>query len=147
MSFGFTGVASMPSREELHALVETLPEESIEMALKNLKHLQTPPRKLPPELEEMRKQARQGMFVGGGSGSLHFKLDPSGVRKRGSFHSSASDGDARVSLERFLFNAHEFVVRQRIEPHEGEKKLLVYLQVEGPDDQKYQYEATLDLPV
>ncbi len=137
----------MPSREELHALVDTLPEESTEMALRNLKHLQTPPRKLPPELEEMRKQARERGFLGGsGAGSLHFKLGPSGMRKRGSFHSSAYDGDAHVSLERVFFNMHEVVVRQRIEPHESEQTLTFQLQIEGPDDQKYQYEATLNLP-
>lgn len=61
-------------------------------------------------------------------------------------HSSGYDGEAHVSLERFLFDSHEFIVRHRLEPRESEKALIFHSQIEGPNDQKYQYEATLNLP-
>ena len=51
----------MPSREELHKLVESLPEGSIDSAYRALSHLQIWPPTPPPGVEEMQERMRQKM--------------------------------------------------------------------------------------
>src|ERR1051326_599857 len=51
----------MPTREELHTLVDSLPEGAIDAAHRLLTNMQTWPPPLPPGVEEMRQQMRQRM--------------------------------------------------------------------------------------
>jgi hypothetical protein len=52
---------NMPSREELHKLVDSLPEGAIEAAHRTLAHLQTWPPAPPPGAEEMRRRMHERM--------------------------------------------------------------------------------------
>ena len=65
------------SREELHQLVDTLPEAALDPAEKALQHFQIWPRQPPPEIERMREEHQERMLrsmrpgtsgTGGGGG-------------------------------------------------------------------------------
>jgi hypothetical protein len=92
----------MPTREELHKLIDSLPEGAIEAAHRSLSHLQVWPPPPPPGAEEMRqrmqerrmevmKRQRPGTIAGFG-GSSHYDPD------KGSGASSFKywDGDTYV---------------------------------------------------
>ncbi|PYS38834.1 MAG: hypothetical protein DMG14_16215 [Acidobacteria bacterium] len=51
----------MPTREELHKLIDTMPEGAIEAAHRMLSNLQVWPPAPPPGVEEMRKDMRKRM--------------------------------------------------------------------------------------
>ena len=45
----------MPTREELHKLIDSLPEGAMEVAYQALSHFQVWPPPLPPQIEELRQ--------------------------------------------------------------------------------------------
>ncbi|HXN64471.1 MAG TPA: hypothetical protein VN862_04000 [Candidatus Acidoferrales bacterium] len=128
----------MPTRDELHSLVNTLPEAALTSVHVMLERFQVwPPQPLRGQID-MRDQS----FFGGRS----ISFDPIAKRKRGSQHFSAYEGDTYVCVEKIYFNQHEFVLKSRLEPVEQGKKIACTQQIEGPNDQKYEHNINLDLP-
>jgi hypothetical protein len=88
----------MPTREELHNLIDSLPEEAIEAAYQALSQFQVWPPPLPPQIEESRQgyekrlkefveEAHVGVPVTIGGGTLLSKINlvsnVSGIRVKG----------------------------------------------------------------
>src|ERR1043166_2913083 len=110
----------MPTREELHALVDTLPEGAIEAAHRILSGMEVWPPPPPPSVEEMRKRMegrrldvmqrqRPGTTAGfAGSGGY----DP--TRGAGSFSFHYWDDDNFVQETLRNHKGHELTIVERI---------------------------------
>jgi hypothetical protein len=109
----------MPTREELHQLIESLPDEAIPAAQMALTQFQTWPPPIPPELEvraeamerrirersEMRRAEHPNAF-GAGTAAMTFSTEPgSQIRGRDSF--VYNDGGDDV-LETMYWNRRSF---------------------------------------
>src|SRR6476620_10599010 len=116
----------MPTREELHHLIESLPDEAIPAAHVALTHFQTWPPPIPAEAEdraramERRLRKRADMFrdehpntAGGGTGTQMFSTEP-GSRMRGRESFSYSDGGADVQESTIVHDGTEFTLVERI---------------------------------
>jgi len=114
----------MPSREELHKLVDSMPEGAIDAAHRTLSHLQIWPPAPPPAVEEMRQrmkerieERRRGVMqhqrsgmIGGFGRSGNYDPD------RGSASSSFShwDDDTFVTETLRRHKGHEYTVVERV---------------------------------
>jgi hypothetical protein len=143
----------MPSREELHTLVESLPEGAIDSAHRVLSQLQVWPPTPPPGVEEMRQRMRQrmegrrleaiqrqkpGTIAGfGGSGSY----DPD----RGSASSSFRhwDDDTFVTETLRRHKGHEFTVVERVRL-DG-RHLIYKHEITGPGDKHDEREIAFEI--
>jgi hypothetical protein len=141
----------MASREELHALVDSLPEAAFEAAQQMLTRFQIwpvvrPPR--PPEFERFREEARERFqqsaqgkpgFLGFGSGG---NFDP--TRGSGSAGTSFWEDDTLVAETLRLHNGHQLLIKERIRLDAG--KTLIYTHsVEGPGNKIDQHEIRFDV--
>src|SRR5512138_3841024 len=114
----------MPTREDLHKLVDSLPEGAIEAAQRTLSHLQIWPPAPPPDIQEMRQRMQQRMeerrqrgmqrqtpgMIGACGGGSNYDFD------RGSASSSFShwDDDTFVTETLRRHTGHEFTVVERV---------------------------------
>jgi len=143
----------MPSREELHTLVDTLPDGAIDAAHRTLSQLQVWPPTPPPGVQEMREQMRQRMeerrlgaiqrqkpgTIGGFGG--HGRYDPD----RGSASSSFShwDDDTFVTETLRRHKGHEFTVVERVRV-DG-THLIYKHEITGPGDKHDDREIMFDV--
>jgi hypothetical protein len=143
----------MPSREELHTLVESLPEGSIDSAHRALSNLQVWPPTPPAGVQEMRERMRQrmeerrlgmiqrqkpGTIAGfGGRGSY----DPD----RGSASSSFNhwDDDTFVTETLRRHKRHEFTVVERVRV-DGRHQIYKH-EITGPGDKHDEREIVFDI--
>ena len=141
----------MATREELHSLVDSLPEAAFETVQHLLTRYQVwppplPPR--PPELERFREEARgrflksvegkTGVFGMGGSGDF----DP--TRGSGSSGTTRWEDDTLVAETMRLHKGHQLLVKERIRLDAG--KTLIYVHsVEGPGNKLDQHEIRFDI--
>jgi hypothetical protein len=110
----------MQSREELHKLIDSMPEGAIEVAHQALSQLQVWPPTPPPDVQEMRRrmeerrrevmQRQRPGTIGGFGGSSNYDPD------RGSASSSFShwDDDTFVTETLRRHKGHEFRVVERV---------------------------------
>jgi hypothetical protein len=117
----------MPSREDLHKLVEALPEAAFDSAAKMLQELQQWPSALPPGLAELqylppqerRARMRELFFpgskgAGSGSGILRIPAGQEGYKgRRGLWSTGHGDAEDRVQESHYYFDEHEIVVKER----------------------------------
>jgi len=119
----------MASLEDLHKLVDTLPEGALDSAMEMLQHLQTWPPALPPEFAElaalppeersarMREKLFPGMKIrgsGSGSGSGSIRLGQKGYKgRRGSWSTGHGAVGDRMQENHYYFDEHEIVVNER----------------------------------
>ena len=139
-------------REELHRLVDGLPEGALEHARKMLDHLQTWPPQPPPEIERlrtlqqerMRQATRPGVgFVGGGGGGYRLREDG---RIRNGHHSFCYPDDGGVVHETHHFHEGvEVTIRERMRLGENGKTLIYDNAIEGPDEKRYTQDITFAL--
>jgi hypothetical protein len=143
----------MQSREDLHKLVDSLPEGAIEAAHRTLSHLQIWPPAPPADIQEMRQRMRQrmddrrrevmqrqrpGMIAGfGGSGNY----DPD----RGSASSSFShwDDDTFVAETLRRHKGHEYTVVERVRI-DG-THLIYKHEITGPGGKREEREVTFEV--
>jgi len=131
----------MPTREELHRLVDSLPDGAFQTAHRILSSLQTwpppPPPTMPPDLESFREnyvqrererleslgKGRIGGFIGGRN------FDPS----RGSGYASGThwEGDTAVVTTHRHFKGQFFTVIERIHIDEDRRVLIYKHEVTG----------------
>src|SRR5690348_2891319 len=144
----------MPTREELHKLIDSLPDGAMEAAQRLLSNLQTwPPPGLPDQAamrkrheehrEEMRKrmlaQQRPGTISGfGGSGNYNPRT---GSGSHGMHH---WEGDTLIVQTYRQHLGYELMVIERIRV-EGQH-LIYKHEVTGPGDKHDEREITFDLP-
>jgi len=124
----------MASREELHSLVDSLPEEALEPAEQMLNCFQTwpPVGSVPPEFE-LFESGRPGINPGFGSGSYDL------VTRSGSSSQSHLDGDTLVVQTRYYHLGNLLDVTQSIRLIE-DKELVYKHEVSGPNGQTVDHE-------
>ena len=136
-------------REELHRLIDTLPEVVLEQTKVVLDRLQTWPPKPPPELEwirqEHRERTRQVMSRGGGIGGSFvggYELDQGRqVRNGRSSFGYYEDGNAVRKTHQF-HEGIEITITEKMCLGENGKTLLYWYEIVGPDGKKYTQDIT-----
>jgi|SRR5438093_1204133 len=143
----------MPTREELHKLIDTMPEGAIEAAHRMLSNLQVWPPAPPPGVEEMRKDMRKRMeerrlevmqrqkpgTVGGFGGTSHY--DPAKGAGASSFQYWEKDTYIQETHRRHL--GHELTVSERIRV-DGQR-LIYKHEITGPGEKRDEREIVFDL--
>jgi hypothetical protein len=139
----------MQSREELHKLIDSMPEGAIEAAQRILSQLQVWPPTPPPGVQEMRQRMKErrlevmqhqkpGTIAGfGGVGNY----DPAPKTGYSSF--SHWDGDTYVTeiLRRHQGYAFKVIERIRVE----DKRLIYKHEITGPGGKRDEREITFEL--
>jgi hypothetical protein len=139
-------------REELHRLVDGLPEGAFEHARKMLDRLQTWPPQRPPEIEEMRKlqqermrQAARPGFVSGGGGGGSYRLGEDGRIRNGHHSFGYWEDRAAVRETHHFHEGIEITIRERMRLGENGKTLLYDNAIVGPDGKRYTQDITFAL--
>jgi hypothetical protein len=155
----------MPTREELHELVNALSEEAFERAASALRFVKDGPPKPPPPgrdaafarmqermrerhqamLERFQSEGRQGMaFVGGGSGG--FRVGPGG-KQNGRYGFGYMDEDGTQAYENSVTrDSRDLRITERLEVDEAQKTMTVRLDLLGPDGTSTRFDHTFGLP-
>jgi hypothetical protein len=149
----------MATREELHQLVESLPDGAVEAAHQTLTRLQIWPPPPPPGRNEAIERFRQNQqrmqeriqqrmkpgecFVGGGGGS--FSSGPGGKR-RGRHGFGYRDGGDTVHETNIVHDDCEFTLIERIRRDQAAKTVLFAIEVTGPDATTARHEHRYPLP-
>jgi len=142
----------MVTREELHRLVDSLPDAAFETAQQMLTRFQVwpPPRPaMPPELERFREEVRHryekategkrgifGMTAGGG-------FDP--TRGSGSTGSTYWEDETMITETLRLHKGHQLVITERIRL-DANKTLVYAHSIRGPGNKMDQHEIRFDIP-
>jgi hypothetical protein len=140
----------MPTREDLHKLVDSMPEGAMEAAHRMLTMAQVWPPTPPPGVEEMRnrmearrlevmRSQKPGTISGfGGSGNFN--------PAKGVGYSSFSrwEGDTFVTEILRHHKGHEIKVIERIRV--DEQRLVYKHEITGPGDQHDEHEIAFSLP-
>src|SRR5271170_2667793 len=140
----------MASRENLHELIDEVPEAALEAAERFLRNIRTWPPKPPVEVEEMGRRAEErltksreelagrpgGGVIGGYHMSSHSKL---GNNDR-AVSMSTSEGETLVNLEIRIFRGHRLEFEERLRLSD-DKRLLLYSQhIKGPEGKEGRYD-------
>jgi len=139
----------MPTRQELHALVDTLPEGAIEAAHRILSGMQVWPPAPPPNVQEMRKRMEERRLemmrrqkpgtIAGFTGSGGY--DPSKGTESSTFN--YWDGDTFVQETLRNHKGHELKVVERIRL-EG-SRLIYKHEITGPGGKRDEREVIFDV--
>jgi hypothetical protein len=140
------------NRDELHSLVDRLPEGALESAKRVLGHLQIWPPAPPAEvqraqqeqLERLRQSMKPGTSGSSGGGSS-YTMGPGGRIQAGAVSSNrVEDGMSVVETVRF-YNGHEITITERMRLS-GDGKALIYVsEVAGPRGKTDWREITFDV--
>jgi hypothetical protein len=144
----------MPTREDLHKLIDSLPEEAIEAAYKVLSHFQVWPPPLPPQIEGLRQayekrlkevQADGGEFAGWGRGGgiMEWPDDQTTPLRSGSWTFDHVDGDTLVVETRRYQDGHELAIVERIRIQDGQMNYKH--EVTGPRGKRDERDIVFDL--
>jgi len=141
----------MPTREDLHKLIDLLPEQSVERAHAILAHLINPPapsmeveewrRKMAERNSELRSktQVRPGMISGGGGSGNYDAQRGTGRHSFGYW-----DGDTFVQETLYNHKGHELTVTERLRI--DRERLIYNHAVSGPGDKRDEREITCIIP-
>jgi hypothetical protein len=128
----------MPTREELHKLIDSMPEGAMEAAHRMLSHLQVWPPPGPPQRVEKRIQVMHAPtpgtiagFAGGGN------YDPA----KGLAYSSHSHWENDWHVHEVLRPPLKIVERTRVDG----QRLIYRHEVQGPGDKRNAREVVFDL--
>ena len=134
----------MPTREELHQLIDSLPEETVSAAYRVLSFVQSP--SISSDMRHLLQTQLLGLkpLMKPGTapefaGSSHYDSD----RDSGTFTSNYWDGDAYVQETYHRHHGHPLAVIERIRIR-GER-LIYKCQVRGPCDKRDEREIVFDL--
>jgi hypothetical protein len=147
----------MPTREELHRLIDSLPDDAIPAAHMALTDFQTWPPPIPPELQqrtdamERRLRERAEMLreehpysSGGGNGLMTFSTAPGiHIRARDSF--SYTDGGEDVQESKIIHDGSEFTLIERIRRDTTAHIISFTIELTGPDGTTARHEHHYDL--
>src|SRR5262245_36358452 len=145
----------MPTREQLHRLLDSLPEEAIEAAYRALSQFQVWPPQLTPQIEELRHmyekrlkevQEAQGEAIGGvgiGGGSAEWPLDHAATLKSGYWSFDRLDGEALVVETHRYKDGHELAIVERIAIKD--EHLIYKHEITGPRGKRDEWEIVFDV--
>lgn len=139
----------MPTREELHKLVDAMPEGAMDAAHRMLIHLQVWPPPAPPGPEEMRQRLKErrtqamqaqkpGTIAGSGGGGNY---DPAKGVGYSSFSHWEDDWYVHEVFRRHHGHALSIVERIRVDG----RHLIYKHEVTGPGDKRDEREVVFDL--
>ena len=140
------------TREELHRLVDTLPEAALEPAEKALQHFQLWPRQPPPDVERMQREHQERMrrsmqpgtsSTGGGGGS--YSVGSGGRIQNGRFGFTRWEEKTAVVETHNFHEGHEITVTERMRMDDDGKKLIYATEIVGPNGKTYQQEITFEV--
>ncbi len=140
------------SREQLHQLVDTLPEAALEPAEKALQHFQMWPPQQPPEIERMHREhqerMRRGMRpgtggTGGGGGS--YSTGSGGRIEDGHFSFSRPEAGVNVIETHHFHKGHEITVTERLRMDDDGKALFYSTEIVGPKGKRQGQEITFEV--
>jgi hypothetical protein len=140
------------TREELHRLVDTLPEAALEPAEKALQHFQVWPRQPPPEVERMQREHHERMLqsmrpgtisVGGGGGS--YSAGSGGRIGNGRFSFTRWEDKTAVVETHHFHYGHEITITERLRMDDDGKKLIYATEIVGPKGKTQSQEITFEV--
>jgi hypothetical protein len=140
----------MSSRENLHELIDKVPEAALEAAEGFLRNIRIWPPKPPIEFEEMRKRVEErlaktrreltgrsaGGIIGGYFVSSHSKLESNDR----AVSMSTSEGETLVNLEIRIFRGQRLELEERLRLSDDKSSLLYSQQIKGPDGKEGRYD-------
>jgi hypothetical protein len=140
---------AMQTREELHILVDSLPEDALVPAERVLRNFQVWPPVAPDPADfrkrmeerrlEMRQKMKPGTIAGFGGGGSY---DP--TRGSGSSSFNYWDGDTFVGETRRHHQGHELTIIEHIRLDESAKQLFYKHEVAGPGGKHDEREITFE---
>jgi hypothetical protein len=143
----------MPTREELHKLIDSMPEGAMEAAYRALSNLQVWPPAALTDMETMRKrneqhreEARKRMAAQQLTGTISAFGGSSNYNPTtgsGSHGMSHWEGDKLIVQTYRQHQGHELMVIERI--HVDGKRLIYKHEVQGPGDKRDEREVVFDL--
>jgi len=138
-------------RSDLHRLIDTLPEGSLEHAQRILDHLHVAPPLMPPEMERMREIGREnfekmkrsmkpGTMGGAGGGGI---FNPT----TGYGHSGHTRWEDQTAIHErhHFFKGHEIVVIERLRLTDDGKAIHYSVEAKGPKGDDMQNEKDFPL--
>src|SRR5262245_19285834 len=140
------------SREQLHQLVDTLPEAALEPAEKALQHFQIWPRQPPPEVERMRREHHERMLqsmrpgtISGGGGGGSYSTGSGGRIENGRFSFSRWEDKTAVVETHNFQDGHEITVTERLRTGDDGKMLIYATEIVGPDGKAHNQEIRFEV--
>lgn len=140
------------SREELHQLVDTLPEAALEPAEKALQHLQIWPRQPPPEVERMNREHDERMLrsmrpgtISGGGGGGSYSVGSGGRIQNGRFSFNRWEEKTAVVETHHFHEGHEITVTERMRMDDDGKTVVYATELVGPNGKTHGQEITFDV--
>jgi hypothetical protein len=132
-------------REELHWLIDTMPEGALEHAKTVLNRLQAWPPEPPPEIEQIRRQvrermsqrARPGTGIAGGGGGGSYTLGQGGRIRKGNYSSGYQENGFAAHETHHFHEGVEITITERMRLGEDGKTLIYSNAIEGPDGKRY----------
>jgi hypothetical protein len=143
------------SREELHRLVDSLPEDAMEPARQGLEHLQIWPPPIHPELEQMRLEYRErilkakqrnasgGSYLGGG-GEGGYSNASGGRMQNGHLSFSHVEENSTVVESLRSYHGYEIAITERLRMSDDGKSLHYTNEIAGPGGKTQRQEITFD---
>jgi hypothetical protein len=139
----------MPTREELHKLIDSMPDGAIEAAHRMLNHMQVWPPPAPPGADEMRQRMKErrtqvmqrqkpGTFAAFGGGGNY---DAAKGVASSSFSHWEDDWYVTEVLRRHHGHELSIVERVRVDGHH----LIYRNEVSGPGDKRDEREVVFDV--
>ena len=132
----------MAGREQLHALVDSLPEGALESGQTYLNAIQTwPPKRaeLSPEVQKFRKELedKRQKFLKGGSGTGFLALDRGSSKTTGSFSDSEFNRETGETTFRTLRVHHDFPleITERLRMKDNDETLEYEFHISGLGNQ------------
>src|ERR1700730_7554442 len=140
------------TREELHRLVDTLPEAALEPAEKALQHFQIWPRLPPPEVERMQREHHERMLrsmrpgtVGTSGGGGSYSVGTGGQIENGRFSFTRSEEKTSVIETHHFHQGHEITITERLRMDDDGKMLIYATEIVGPNRKAQSQEITFEV--
>jgi hypothetical protein len=138
------------SREELHRLVDTLPDAALEPAEKALQHFQIWPPQQPPEIERMNREHHERMLQSmrpgtTGGGGRSYSIGSGGRVGNGRFSFSHWEDKTAVVETHNFHVGHEITITERLRMGADGRTLVDATGIVGPHGKAQSHEITFEV--
>jgi hypothetical protein len=140
-------------REELHRLVDTLPEFALKHATNMLRHFQVWPPQPPQETQDLQREHREriwqgpdrGVGGGGGIGGGRYSTDQSGKLLNGTHSFRYRENGESIIETHWFHRGNKTVVVERMRAAADGKTLRFKSEVMGPDGKRFEQDLTFEM--
>jgi len=130
------------SRDELHRLVDTLPEGALEPAKQALEHFRIWPQQPFLQIERMRQKYRT---TGIGVGNENYSGSSDGQVPSGRFYINHWEKNTAVVETHIFHDGHEVIVTERLGIGDDGKSLAYENEIIGPKGTAYSQKLSFDV--